>query len=130
MNNGSFIALLHILFGISVYFVFVIFFSMLQYKALAVPYPKDKNNVKGQVDAQEKQAVSIYGSHGSIVSLYENGHFYFIYFLFLTKTIFHLYLWNICFISVFVDFWCFTTKGYYFNAVSNICYILQLVKID
>lgn len=29
------------------------------YKALAVPYPKDKNNVRGQVDAQEKQAQEV-----------------------------------------------------------------------
>lgn len=51
---------------------------MLQYKALAVPYPKDKNNVRGQVDAQEKQAVSFCGFDGTKVSLYENGHFYYI----------------------------------------------------
>ena len=30
-----------------------------QYKALSVPYPKDKDNVKAKVDAEEKLAASI-----------------------------------------------------------------------
>ena len=29
-----------------------------QYKALDIPYPQDKNKVREQVDADEKQAVS------------------------------------------------------------------------
>jgi hypothetical protein len=30
----------------------------LQYKAVSVPYPKDKKNLAAEIDTQEKQAVS------------------------------------------------------------------------
>jgi len=39
-----------------------------QYKALNVPYPQDKNKVKEQVDAEEKEAVGIYLLH--VMSLF------------------------------------------------------------
>jgi len=31
---------------------------MLQYKAVNIPYPQDKNKLKEQIDAEEKEAVS------------------------------------------------------------------------
>jgi len=30
-----------------------------QYKAVSIPYPKDKDNVKAAIDADEKKAVSV-----------------------------------------------------------------------
>jgi len=42
------------------------FVCCVQYKTLEVPYPKDKNKVKEQVDAEEKEAVRMHNIHSLI----------------------------------------------------------------
>jgi len=42
----------------SAFNVQLVFFIFLQYKALAISYPKDKANIKAQIDADEQATVS------------------------------------------------------------------------
>lgn len=44
----------------------LLFVCCVQYKTLEVPYPKDKNKVKEQVDAEEKEAVRMHNIHSLI----------------------------------------------------------------